>query len=153
MPQYIDSYYLTESRDLDLVYKFLNDFLPQNKEVAIDYPVPQFGNDKYETIFYNVKDLLIYLEQNMNVDYIIYWESLTDRSTIKQVTVQYTDDGKSIFGVSISGREADSEESISVFNEIKKYLNSNIGCITGEEPPPSNSAEFIEFCENRFIPV
>ncbi len=31
MPQYIDSYYLTESRDLNLVYEFLNDFLPQKR--------------------------------------------------------------------------------------------------------------------------
>lgn len=153
MPQYIDSYYLTESRDLSLVNKFLNNFLPKNREISIDYPLPQFGNDKYDTIFDNVKDLLIYLEQNLLVDYIIYWENLIDNSKIRQITVQYTDDGKMIFGVSILGREVDSEESISVFKEVKKYLNLHIGCITGEEPPPSNSIEFIEFCKNRFIPL
>lgn len=152
MPQYIDSYYLTELRDSDLVYQFLNDFLPRHREISEDYPVPQFGKDKHRKTFYDVKDLLAYLDQNPDVDYIIYWENLIESAEIKQVTIQYTDDGKLIFGISIVGKEVDSEESISIFRKIKKYLNSSISCITGEEPPPSNSTEFIEFCNNRFIP-
>ncbi|SFN09223.1 hypothetical protein SAMN05421594_0966 [Chryseobacterium oleae] len=152
MPQYIDSYYLVNKRDSGLVYKFLDEFLPQNKELSEDYPIPQYGN-KVEGTFDNVKDLLTYLDQNPGVDYIIYWQNLAETSELKQFTLRYTDDRKMIFGASIYGNKVDSRESLLMYYRIKRYLNPDYACITGEEPPPGNSEEFIRFCENRYVPV
>jgi hypothetical protein len=58
-----------------------------------------------------------------------------------------------IFGVSIVGREPDSRKSIQLFIDIKSYLNSRTACITVEEPPPTNSIEFIDFCNIRYSPI
>lgn len=151
MPQYIDSYYLVESRASALVYDFHRDYLKKSKELSDDYPVPQYS-DNPERIFDSVDKLLSYLEQNPECKYMVYWESLDQYSEIRQFNLHYTDDGKLIFGVAIIGNEPDSFESILLFKEIKKYLNSSIACITIEEPPPSNSIEFVEFCNNRFVP-
>ncbi|WP_223605966.1 hypothetical protein [Chryseobacterium sp. OSA05B] len=152
MLQYIDSYYLVNARDSGLVYKFLDDFLPQNEELYADYPIPQYGNEE-EKIFDNLKDLLIYLDQNPDVEYIMYWQNLADTSELKQFTLQYTDDGKMIFGASIYGNEVDSRESLLMYYSMKRYLKPDYACITGEEPPPGNSEAFIRFCENRYVPV
>lgn len=152
MPHYIDSYYLINKRDSSLVYKFLDDFLPQNEELSEDYPIPQYGNEDKE-IFDNVKDLLTYLDQNPDIDYIIYWQNLDVTSELKQFTLRYTDDGKMIFGASIYGVEVDSRESLLIYNRMKRYLNPDYACITGEEPPPGNSEEFIRFCKNRYVPI
>lgn len=152
MPQYIDSYYLINQRDSGFVEKFFNDFAPLHRELSCDYPIPQYS-DYTEITFFNTKELLIYLDRNPNIDYIVYWENLDNTSEVKQITVQYTDDGKMIFGVSIYGNELDSRESLLIFYKVKRYLNANYACITGEEPPPGNSEEFIRFCDERYVPL
>jgi hypothetical protein len=58
-----------------------------------------------------------------------------------------------IFGVSIIGRELEAAISIQLFKEIKNYLGSQYACITDEEPPPINSTEFVDFCNERYIPI
>ncbi|MBL1220006.1 hypothetical protein JET18_04100 [Chryseobacterium sp. L7] len=152
MPQYIDSYYLVNQRSSCLIEKFFHDFAPSHRELACDYPVPQYSDDT-EITFFNTKELLSYLDQNPTIDYIIYWENLDNTSELKQITLQYTDDGKMIFGASIYGNEVDSKESLLMFYKVKRYLNVDYACITGEEPPPGNSEEFIRFCEQRYVPL
>ena len=149
MPQYIDSYYLIDSRKSEFVYDFFAKYSHTRKELADDYPIPQFS-DSPERIFYSVGELLLYLEDNPNFEYAIYWENEDKKSEIKQFTLQYTNDGKMIFGVSIVGNEPDSIKSVQLFREIKSYLNSKKACITVEEPPPINSIEFIDFCNGRY---
>jgi len=152
MPQYIDSYYFVDNRNSKLVYDFLDKYFPLRRELADDYVIPKYS-DNPEKIFYSAIDLLAYLDENLNYDYIAYWENLDESNDIKQFTLQYTDDGKMIFGVSIYGREPESEKSVQVFNEVRNYLNSPIACITGEEPPPWNSIDFIDFCNERYHPA
>lgn len=152
MPQYIDSYYLINSRKLEVVCDFFTKYFPLGgKELAVDYPFPEFS-DHPEKIYYSVKELLLHLENSFNFEYTIYWENKDKLSEIRQITLQYTNDGKMIFGVSIVGRDPSSIRSIQLFKEVKIYLNSQKACITIEEPPPINSNEFISFCDERYIP-
>lgn len=151
MPQYIDSYYLVDNRKLEVVRDFLKKYFPSGeRELATDYPFPEFS-EYPEKIFYSVEELLLHLENNTLFDYTIYFENKDRSSEIKQITLQYTDDGKMIFGISIFGNDPSSIRSIQIFNEVKRYLNSQKSCATIEEPPPTNSEEFIIFCNERYI--
>lgn len=152
MPQYIDSYYLINNRTLDIVCDFFSKYFPLGgEELATEYPFPEFS-DYPEKIYYSVRKLLIHLEDNPNFEYTIYFENKDRLSEIKQITLQYTDDGKMIFGVSIVGSDPSSIRSIQLFKEVKSYLNSEKAYVTIEEPPPINSLEFISFCNERYIP-
>ena len=150
MPQYIDSYYLVDSRKLQIVNDFFSKYLPLGKEeLASDYPFPEYS-DNPEKIYHSAKELLIHLGKNLNFDYTIYFENKDGLSDIKQVTLQYTDDGKLIFGISIVGNNPALDENLLLFREIKNYLNSKNACATIEEPPPTNSIDFIKFCDERY---
>jgi hypothetical protein len=152
MPQYIDSYYLVDSRSPRLVYDLFANYGFVKEELADDYPIPQYSSEP-TIIFYSDAELLDYMEENSYCEYIVYWRNVVKNPVINQVTLSYTNDGKMIFGISIVGREVDSAESIAVFKDVKKCLNARIACITGEEPPPGNSIEFLEFCSEKYIPA
>jgi len=151
MPQYIESYYLVNSRESKVILNFIGNHSIVKKELADEYPVPQYSNFTERT-FLSDEELLTFLEANPNYDYSIYWENENKESVIKQISIHFTDDGKMIVGVAIIGNELNSKESVKLFEEIKKYLNSSIACITSEESPPTNSSEFSNFCNERFIP-
>lgn len=152
MPQYIDCYFLIDNRNTDLVNTFLKKYLPINKESASEYSVPLFS-DNPTNFFSDINDVLMYLEHDGNCEYSIYWHSIESNSVIKHAMVHYTDDGKMIFGISITGNDPMDYKIVPLFHEIKNSFKSHLGCITVEEPPPSNSIEFIEFAQNRYIPV
>lgn len=152
MPQYIDSYYLISKRDINAFYELISKYSNKIKVIGDEFLLPQFS-DSYKFIYNSVEELIFYLDSNPNVDYIIYWANQADNSEFKQFTLQYTDDGKMIIGISIVGREPDSKRSIEIFKEVRNHLNSQQGCITVEEPPPNNSIEFAKFCNERFKPV
>ena len=152
MSQYIESYYLVDNRESNVILNFIGTYSIVKKELADEYPFPQYSNFT-EKIFPSDEELLTFLEANSNFDYSAYWENENKESVIKQFSVHFTDDGKMIIGVAMVGNELNSKESVKLFKEIKNYLNSSIACITSEEPPPTNSIEFADFCNERFIPV
>lgn len=152
MPQFVESYYLLNNRDSKGILSFLEKKSVKKIELAEDYPVPQYS-DIIEQTFYSDEELMFFLESNPSYDYNIYWENENKESIIKQFSVHFTDDGKVIFGVAIKGSELNSEDSIKLFIEVKKYLNCSIACITSDESPPTNSIEFIDFCNGRYKPI
>lgn len=150
MPQYIDSYYLVHTRKLNIIYDFFTKYFPLGlRELATDYPFPEFS-DYPEKIYIFLKDLLIYLEKNPVFEYTVYFENKDKFAIIKQVTLQYTNDGKIIFGVSIIGNEPSLIQKFEVIKDIKHYLDSNKAYATVEEAPPGNSEEFINFYNKRY---
>ena len=152
MPQYIESYYLVNNREYKVILNFIENNFIVKKELANEYPVPQYSNFTERT-FTSDEELLFFLEANPNYDYGIYWENENKESVIKQISVHFTDDGKMIFGVAMVGNELNSKDSVKLFKEIKKYLNSSNACITSEEPPPTNSIEFVGFCNKKYRPI
>jgi hypothetical protein len=151
MPQFIESYYLVDKRAGKLIFDFIRFHSIVKKPLADEYPVPQYSifEDK---IFKSDDELLTFLEANPTCAYNIYWENEVKESLIKQFSAHFTDDGKMILGVAVVGNNLDSEDSVRLFKKIKKHLNPSFACITSEEPPPSNSIEFADFCNRRFIP-
>lgn len=152
MPQYIESYYLVNNRKSKVILNFIENYSIVKKKLADEYIISQNSNFAKKSIFSD-KELLAFLEANSNYDYDVYWENENNESVIKQLSVHFTDDGKMIIGVAIAGNDLNSEDSVKLFKEVKNYLKSAIGCITSEEPPPTNSIAFADFCNERFIPV
>jgi hypothetical protein len=150
MPQYIDQYFLVDNRSPASVKRFLQFYLPNHVEAAEDYLIPACSSDP-EMLVNNADDVLLRLENN-DADHGIYWRNLDPRSRIKHFMVFHTNDGKMIFGVSIEGNDPENSKSVSLFTELKSFLNADIGCITVEEPPPVNAVEFTEFSKNRYVP-
>lgn len=141
---------MVENRTLEVINTFFSKYLPSGKEeLAMDYPFPQYS-DTPQTIYHSVKELLLYLGNNPDSEYIIYFKNKDELSEIKQIVLQYTDDGKLIFGVSSIGNDPSSSKSIQLFREIKNFLNSHNACATIEEPPPTNSLDFVDFCDERY---
>jgi hypothetical protein len=151
MAQYADCYLLVDSRSIKVGMKFLDKFLPNRKESSVDYPVPLYADEPQE-IFTNAADLMQFLEVESTEDYMVYWKNTENKNVIKHGMIFYTDDGKMIIGFSVEGRNPDDEPVVQSFNEVKSYLNLEIGCITIEEEPPTNSIEFKSFCAQRYIP-
>jgi hypothetical protein len=149
MPQYLDLYFLVDNRKTSTIRDFFNNYAFIKKELADEYPIPQFSDFIYQT-FYSDNHLLKYLEGRVDCDYIIYWQNLNERSDIYQFMVQYTNDGKMIVGITVKGTEPSDTKVTSTFKEMKDYFNAYFGCITSEEAPPETSEAFKQFCRIRY---
>lgn len=151
MAQYVDCYYLIDSRKYEIGINFLDNFLSIRKESSVDYPVPIY-DDNPKHIFSCYKELMRFLDENPEEEYSIYWRSLEDENIIKHGMIFYTNDNRMILGVSVEGREINEGIVIETYYKVKKFLESKVSCITVEEMPPMNSFEFREFSKQRFNP-
>jgi hypothetical protein len=148
MPQLIDCYFLIDFRNRKVVNDFLDEFIPDREETCDDYIVSSNSN-----IFDCADELMGFLEQSVNEDKTIYWENRNKMNVIKFAMAFFTDDGKIILGVSMKGKSPRDILIQEKYFEVKTYLKASVGCITIEEVAPTNSLEFIEFCEDRYSPT
>lgn len=151
MPELIDQYFLVNTRDAKFVTRFLDKYVPKRAPVSDCYLITtEVGEDEIDS-----KDLdfvLLFYEYHVDSVYYIYLKNLDEKSFIAYAILTYTDDAKMIFGVSVLGTFNDVDdmrENVKIFNDIKAFTNSTVACMTLEEPPPSNSLEFIEFAKQR----
>ncbi|WP_143305307.1 hypothetical protein [Chitinophaga vietnamensis] len=151
MPQFIDSYFLIDTREKDQIFKVVNTFVPEWEKTADDFPIPLYSEEPTR-IFESVDELFTYLETHKNEVYSIYLKNLNEVDAIRYIMIFYTDDGKAIVGFSTPGRVVESETAISLYKTLKHFLNAEISCMTIEESPPDNSVEFELFCKERFVP-
>lgn len=152
MSLYLDIYFLSNHRSIETVKAFVHEYSPQYEESAVDYPIPIYS-DNPTKIFNNLFELFDFLEKNTNYDYIVYLRNLDDKSSIKHVILQFTNDGKIIVGVSVKESDFTDAEIDGLFYKLKQSVSANIGYITVEEPPPSNSDEFLDLSQSRYVPA
>lgn len=151
MAQYVDCYWLINSRDNNIAERFLNKILQERVESSSDYPVPIYSNNP-SIIYSNVQDIMLYLGNHPNEEYSIYWRNCDKKSEYKHAVIIYTDDGKMIFGASLEGNDPYDKIIESNYVKIKNFLGANFGCITVEEMAPTNSLYFTDFCKKRHSP-
>jgi hypothetical protein len=151
MPQYLDQYFSVYNRSSNLAKSFLTKYLPESEDNTKEYIIEE-QNDCPRQSFENINSVLAYLELNPNCEYTFYLHSLNKESIIQHAMLFYTNDGGIIYGVSILGRYPEERESLMVYKDLKKFLDSKIGCITSEEPAPNNLTEFLTFAKERFCP-
>ena len=149
MSERIDCYFLLKSREFSVIEGFLNKIVPNKVECSEYYEVPQYSEQPLKT-FKQVKGLMYFLEELNNEEYSIYWSNLDYDNVIKNIMLFYTNDKMVILGISIAGKFPFDRNVIATFQDLFKLLLAETGCITVEEPPPSNSIEFYKFCSERF---
>lgn len=151
MPQLVDCYFLVENRNPETILRFLNMFLPENRESAVEYGIPMYS-DQPDFVFSDVSLLLEYLFEQKDLVYSIYWSNRIPDEPIRHGMVFHTDDGKMILGVSIIGNNPEEKHVLKYYKAIRTFLNAKTGCLTVEEAPPWNSPEFSKFAKERFQP-
>jgi hypothetical protein len=137
---YADCYVLSGDRTKAAVNDFLNDFLPNRKERASEYEVPQYSENP-EQVFNSDQDLILFLEQNRTEEYGIYWSN-QDTSELNGATCFFTNDGHLILGLSTETMSPNIEIERRYLDLLKSYSKSATGLILYEQPPPLNSTEF-----------
>lgn len=152
MQEYIDCYWLVDTRNIKKGEYFLDYYLPSRIESSDDYPIPQFS-DVPDIIFTSISDILNYLNSHPMEEYILYWRNLDTTNFIRHGMLFFTDDKKMIFGISVEAPSPQDKKVQDKFLEIMTFLKASIGCITIEEVAPTNSFEFINFCKSRYSPV
>ncbi|SFQ59924.1 hypothetical protein [Flavobacterium akiainvivens] len=152
MPQYIDQYHLVYSRRYNTAIVFLDRFMPNREQESDAFSLPQYA-DVAEREFSNEHELMKALETDTASDYCLYWRNSDPESPIHHTMVLYTTDGATIFGFSTPGSDPETDaDALLYYNECKKLLNPAMGCMTVEERAPDSVSEFIDFCNNRFVP-
>ena len=131
MPEYSDIYVISSKRDAKTINAFLNEFVPENKQSADDFNIPQFSENPTKT-FTNVQQLLTFLDDKPNIEYSIYWSS-TNNSKPEHAMLFYLKDGNVIYGLSTDA--SDSEFANELLNKLKIFLKSELGYIAWEACP------------------
>jgi hypothetical protein len=139
MGYYADCYVLTNNRTKMFVDRFLNTFIPNRKEQAEIYEVPQYGKETIEE-FDSADRLIDYLELNVNTPHTIYWENI-DNIEPRFANCFFTDDNNLIVGLGINANEKTEDE---LLLKLMDFCGTTEGYITYEQPAPINSREFVE---------
>ena len=144
MGYYADIYVIKNSRSRQKGIDFLNHFIPNRKESADEYLIPQYAdNPKYE--FDNANDLMEYLEENPKIEQSIYWNNLDVGNLNRHAMIFYTSESNMIFGISRNNYGVENTQNEEVcLAEMKQFLETDKGYITYECPPETELDEFIK---------
>jgi hypothetical protein len=142
MGEFADCYVLVPERSKQLIDDFLDVFLPERKEYADEYEVPQYSDEPGYT-FSSVDELIGHLVTSVSEPYSIYWAS-TGEGDVRFAMCFFTNDGWLILGLSTEAKVNDTSREDYALNLLKRFASNGIGYITYEEPPPLNSKQFME---------
>lgn len=129
---------LLPERSLMVARVFLEFSLGNYVSCTSEHPIPQY-EDVPEIICTSDKCLLSELERRDTEEYQAYWKTTID-SRIKMAGLFYSDDGAMI-GVIITPEEL----CTNLFEALAKNHNVQYGYIGGDEIPPLNRHEIINF--------
>jgi len=116
------------------IAKFLDHFLPDREETADEYLVPQFSETpKIE--FRDAEKLLAYLCETPDEPHAVYWRSKADCDP-GFAMVFPTTGGQIVYGLSVG------ENELEFLETLKSFVDSPIGYIDFENPPPDNPTDF-----------
>lgn len=149
MGYYADIYVIKKTRSKIVALEFLKHFLPQRKESAECYEIPQYGINT-EIEFNNAEELMDYLEKNTTTTHSIYWTNMDKKNLNRHGMIFYTADSCMIFGISRDHHginHTENEEYCLI--ELKDFFNTEKGYITYECPPEDTYDEFIDIV-NKF---
>ncbi|GAA5022040.1 hypothetical protein GCM10011506_01690 [Marivirga lumbricoides] len=143
---FADCYVLTDKRTESFVEEFLNYFVPDRRESADEYEVPQYAENPVE-VFETAKEAVKFLVENKSVKHNLYWANPT-KSDLRGAELFFTDDSHIIMGIYCETKHPNTEIEDKIFKEIRELCGSDEGYITYEDTPPHNSEEFREIIKN-----
>ena len=139
---FADCYVLTNKRDKDFIFSFLNNFLPNRQEYGHAFEIPQFSENP-TIILKTANELIEYLDQNKNEVHAIYWYN-KDESELRGAMCLFTSDGQVIVGLTCETLYPDTTSESNYIDELKRFCNSTIGLIEYEKPAARDTAEFLD---------
>jgi hypothetical protein len=139
---FADCYVLSDKRTVDFINEFLECFVPNRRESADEYEVPQYSDNPTE-IFDNARDAVIYLVDNPNFEHSLYWNN-PDKSDLRGVELFFTNDRFVVIGIYCETMYPNTEIEDDYYKKLIEYCGSEIGYITYEDTPPFNSQEFTD---------
>lgn len=141
---YADIYVIKKNRSMQLVLDFLDHFLPDRKEGADEYYIPEYA-DEPDLQFEKAEELMEYLEQDNEFTSRIYWRNLDKDNLNRHGMIFYLKGGYMVFGISrdAKGMENTKNEE-DCLRQMVCFLGTNEGYITYECIPEDNYEDFIE---------
>ncbi|MCT4666177.1 MAG: hypothetical protein N4A45_13205 [Flavobacteriales bacterium] len=139
---FADCYVLTNIRTELFVEGFLDHFVPNRRETADEFEVPQYGDNPVET-FKTAREAVKFLVDNKHVKHSLYWAN-PEKSDLRGAELFFTDDAHIIMGIYCETKYPNTKIEDKIFKEIKEFCGSDFGYITYEDTPPHNSIEFKE---------
>ena len=135
-----DCYVLGGSRSADFIYSFLERFVPNRKEMANEYEVPQYS-DNPKSVFKTTYELIEYLVEHKGELYTAYWLN-TEDTELKAATCSFTREGQVIVGLSCQTLFPDTSIEDRYLSQLSEFCGSDLGYIAYEEPPSHDAYEF-----------
>ncbi|GET24152.1 hypothetical protein [Prolixibacter sp. NT017] len=139
---FADCYALTDKRTESFIKEFLDHFVPERRETADEYEVPQYENNPVEN-FKTAHEAVKFLVENKSIKHSLYWANPI-KSELRGAEIFFTDDGYVIMGIFCETKYPNTEIEDKIFKEIKEFCGNDEGYITYEDTPPHNSKEFRE---------
>ena len=139
---FADCYVLTKKRNKHFISSFLDQFLPNRKELAETYEIPQFSDDP-TVIFHSAAKLIDYLEENKNEVHAIYWSN-KEEAQLRGAMCLFTSDGQIILGVYCETLHPDTTIENKYLKDLMDFCESTNGLILYEEPAPQDTPEFLQ---------
>ena len=131
-----DVYVLTKKRDPEFLRGFLNEFLPNHKEIADEYEIPRYSDNPVK-IFDKADTLIQYCCVQQDVEQAIYWSNVSENEP-RSAMIFFTEDGHLILGLSTD----DSSLEDYFLTLLMDFSDSQVGYITYESPPEMDVETF-----------
>src|SRR5438094_9095997 len=94
---FADCYVLTNKRNRNFIFSFLNHFLPNRQEYGHLFEIPQFSENP-TIVFKTADELIDYLVENKHEIHAIYWYN-KEESKLRGAMCLFTSDGQVILGL------------------------------------------------------
>ena len=143
MPPCIDCYVLVQGRSKSFADKFLDHFLPHRRETASEYEVPQHA-DSPRVVYKTADELLLALEDQPAECHAIYWAN-TDPGRLRTAIVAPTNDGGTVYGLSIDDEDDDGKGmAAACLEKMLALFGRTCPAYFGwEEVPPNRMGQFL----------
>lgn len=139
---FADCYVLTDKRASTFIASFLNTFLPDRKQAAMQYHVPQYSEHPTH-VLHTAEALIQYLEQHPTEPHAIYWLN-AEEATLRGAMCIFTSDGQVIAGLYCETLRPDTSIEQQYLKALQEFCGSTEGLILYEEPAPQDTAAFLE---------
>jgi hypothetical protein len=114
----------SSKRDTNEVYEFLNDFLPNRKEINLDYCLhPEDETHKFKTEL----EMISCFVERKSLSQVFFWNEAEDSSEGWMLGVCFTKDGGTIFSITLP---ADGATEFAVLEKLKSYIQSDKGLVS-----------------------
>lgn len=137
-------YVLANTRSLEIVQGFLDNFLPERDEQAEDYPFLEYS-DEPEKVFVDVSQLLARLVDSTKEEYGIYWEGLGE-SKVSKGMLFFTEDGSLILGAACHKTDA-----LRLMRDVADLTGASFGVVSMLESPPESAEKFKMLCRQYSV--